>query len=138
MAVPKSVKKMDKTMEAETASLLKDIISMEMRKLAETTGIEIMLFIGVDGRTFSSIIPPALTPIQFHMFNLLKQNIPSICSQLRAENLVESIQIYANGTLFITGVGRNLFLASIKTGNLSFNENMEISMKLKNGAMVLE
>ncbi|MEM3396189.1 MAG: hypothetical protein QW620_07350 [Thermoplasmata archaeon] len=138
MAAGKTVKKIEKTMEAETASLLKDIILMEMRKLAETTGVEIMLFVGVDGRNFSSIIPPSLTPLQFHMFNLLKQNIPSICSQLKNENLIESIQIYENGTIYITGVGRNLFLASVKTGSVNFNESVEISKKLASGAIVLE
>lgn len=138
MALGKTVKKIEKTMEAETASLLKDIILMEMRKLAESTKAEIMLFVGVDGRNFASIIPSTLNPLQFHMFNLLKQNIPSICSLLKNENLKESIQIYENGTIYITGVGRNLFLATVKTGNVEFTESVEISRKLASGAIVLE
>jgi len=131
-------KKIDKTMEAQTASLLKDIILMEMKKVVENTGVEIILLTSVDGRIFSSIIPPTLSPVQFHMFNLLRQNIPSICSQLKSENLVEAVQVYENGTMFITGVGKNLFLASIKTGKTSSSENMEISRKLAQGACVLE
>jgi hypothetical protein len=106
-------KRIDKTLDAENAMLLKHLLDMELRRLREDNGIDIVLFIGVDGRTFASQIPNGLSAPQFHLLNLIKCNLPYLCGQLKAENLRFSIQQYKGKTVIITGVGDNAFLASL-------------------------
>jgi len=106
-------KKIDKRMEASTVVQLKYMLEMELRRIKETNGIDMIMFIGIDGRIFSSLIPPLLEAPQFKLLNLVKGNLPFICGQLKAENLTFSIQQYKHGTVIISGVGNNCFIVSI-------------------------
>jgi hypothetical protein len=115
-------KKMDKTLEAENISLLKHLLTIELRRLCEENNIDIVFFMGVDGRIFSSYIPQQLTPTQFHLMNLIKINIPHICGQLATENMKVSVQQFKEGSIIISGVGDNAFLVSIIGKNVQVSQ----------------
>ncbi|UCE38448.1 MAG: hypothetical protein JSW00_04255 [Thermoplasmata archaeon] len=115
------VKKIDKTLEAENITLLKHLLSIELRRLCKENNIDMVFFMGIDGRIFSSHIPEQLTPLQYHLMNLIKFNLKHICLQLQSENLKVSIQQFKEGTIMISGVGDNAFLVSI------IGKNVEVS-----------
>ncbi|UCE73697.1 MAG: hypothetical protein JSV56_11825 [Methanomassiliicoccales archaeon] len=115
-------KKIDKTLEAENITLLKHLLGIELRRLCSENEIDMAFFMGVDGRTFSSHIPEHLTPMQFHLLNLIKMNIKHICGQLQSENMKVSIQQYKHGTIMISGVGDNAFLVSIIAKGLEVSQ----------------
>ncbi len=108
-------KKMEKTLEAKTATLLKYMLDMELQRIKDRVGGDMVFFVGVDGRIFASTLPEDMSHAQFYMFNLIRDMLPSICSQLRNENLQFSFQHYPEGTIFISGVGKNAFLAVVRT-----------------------
>jgi hypothetical protein len=113
---------MDKTLEAENITLLKHLLTIELRRLCEENNIDIVFFMGVDGRIFSSHIPQQLTPTQFHLMNLIKINIPHICGQLATENMKVSVQQFKEGSIIISGVGDNAFLVSIIGKNVQVSQ----------------
>jgi hypothetical protein len=130
-------KRIDKTLDAENAMLLKHLLDMELRRLREDNGIDIVLFIGVDGRTFASNIPNTLSGPQFRLLNLIKGNLPYICGQLYAENLKFSIQQYKGNTVIITGVGDNAFLASLVAKELDLTNIQSLIKNLLRSSTVL-
>ncbi|HEQ78958.1 MAG TPA: hypothetical protein ENN76_01675, partial [Euryarchaeota archaeon] len=102
-------KKMNKTLDAENVMLLRHLMDMEISTLRLETGMDMVLFSGVDGRIFSSDIPRDLNVSQFRMFNMVKSQLPHICSQLQNQNLVFSINKYKDGGMVVSGVGGNAF-----------------------------
>jgi predicted regulator of Ras-like GTPase activity (Roadblock/LC7/MglB family) len=116
------VKKINKTLEAENITLLKHLLTIELRRLCEENNIDMAMFMGIDGRTFSSHIPQQLTTVQFHLLNLIKSNIKHICGQLQSENMKVSIQQFKEGTIIISGVGDNAFLVSIIGKNVDVSQ----------------
>ncbi len=134
----KTLKKMDKTLEAEDVTLLKHMLNMELKHLQEENDIDIMMFVGVDGRVFASLIPPQLTPPQFFMLNLMKAKKPYICGQLKNENLTLAIEKYREGALIITGIGDNAFLASLFAKEVDPTAMDDIVKRLLTGSAVLK
>jgi hypothetical protein len=130
-------KKIDKRMEAKTVVQLKHMFEMELKRIKEDNGIAILMFVGIDGRVFASIIPPILDPVQFRFLNLVKSNLTHVCSQLQGDNLKVSIQQYELGTVVISGVGSNCFLASIFSKPLSLDTMGPTITNLINGSTVL-
>jgi len=116
-----------KTLEAKDVGLLKHMLAMELSRLAGRADVDIVMFLGVDGRMFSSFVPTQLNVKQYNMLSLVKTNIPDICSQLRRENIKMSMVHYSQGILFITGVGSAAFLIAIDAKDIS---NKEIEEKL--------
>jgi len=102
--------KTGKTLEAESVTLLKHMLEMELRKVREENQFDVVLFMGVDGRIFSSSIPPELKPDQYRLLNMVKANLVHICGQLGSQNMKFSIQQYDAGTVLISGVGEKAFL----------------------------
>ena len=133
----KTLKKMEKTLEAEDVTLLKHMLNMEMEHLRDENEIDIMMFIGVDGRVFASLIPPQLTPPQFFMLNLMKAKKPYICGQLKNENLTLAIEKYREGALIITGIGDNAFLASLFAKDIDPTAMDDTVKRLLTGSAVL-
>jgi len=134
----KPSKTMDKTMEAKTATLLKHMLDMELQRLRTNVNADIVMFIGVDGRIFCSSLPDEMNKEQFYMFNLVKAMLPSICGQLSSENLSVSIQQYPEGTLFISGVGKNAFLVTVLTGDRGIEKIVSlVSEPIKASAVML-
>ena len=117
-----------KTLDAENVGLLKHMLEMELRRLSSEGEIDIILFMGVDGRIFSSCIPDDMDVRQNSMLHLVRGNLPSICAQLRSENMKLSVQQYRQGTLFIAGVGKNAFLLSVVTSDVDITK-MEKRLK---------
>jgi len=111
MATLSQKKVLDRRLEAENVTLLKHLLAMELRRLKDEMGCDMIFFMGVDGRTFSSQVPFQLNTKQFYLFNLLKANLPHLCDQLAAENLRIAIEQYKEGTFLISGVGDSAFMA---------------------------
>ena len=130
-------KKIDKRMEAKTVVQLKHMFDMELRQIKEANGIDMLMFVGIDGRIFASIIPPILNPIQFKFLNLVKGNLTSICSQLKGDKMKVNIQQYEFGSVIISGIGNNCFLASVFTTPLAIESVGPTVTNIINGSMVL-
>ena len=130
-------KKIDKRMEAKTVVQLKHMFEMELRQIREDNGIDMLMFVGIDGRIFASIIPPILDPIQFKFLNLVKGNLNSVCSQLKGDKMQVNIQQYEFGSVVISGVGDNSFLASVFTTPLAIESMGPSITNIMNGSIVL-
>jgi hypothetical protein len=131
-------KKMDKTLEAENITLLKHLLGIELRRICDENNIDMAFFMGVDGRTFSSHIPQQLTPMQFYLMNLMKNNLKHICGQLQSENMKVSIQQYKKGAIVISGVGANAFLVTIIEKEIDVDKIKEVIDSVTTGSAVLK
>ncbi len=130
-------KKIDKRMEAKTVVQLKHMFEMELRHIKEDNGIDLLMFVGIDGRIFASIIPPILDPVQFKFLNLVKANLTSLCSQLKGDKMKVSIQQYEYGSVVVSGIGDNSFLASVFTTPLNIDSMGPTVTNIINGSTVL-
>ena len=101
---------MEKRLEAETATLLKSMLDMELRRVCQELGFDIAMLVGVDARIFATSIPDQLTPSQYHLLNLVKANLPSICAQLTREAMRLNLAQYEHGVTVIAPVGDRSFL----------------------------
>jgi hypothetical protein len=113
-------------MEAQDVGMLKYLLETELIRLKDETNIDLAMFMGIDGRMFSSYIPVDLDNGQYYLLNLVHTNLPHICAQLRSENLKISIQQYDEGVIVISGIGDSAFLACLftKTQSLVDIENL--------------
>lgn len=119
---------MEKTMEARDVGMLKYLLDTELSRLKDEAEIDLALFMGVDGRIFSSHIPFDLDTGQYFLLRLVHGNLPHICAQLRQENMRLSVQQYNEGIIIISGIGDYAFLACV----LSKKNNIaEINGSLK-------
>lgn len=134
----KARKEIDKRLEAGTATMLKHMLDIELRKVRESNGVDAIMFMGVDGRVFSSNIPVDLTPQQYRLLNLVKANLPYVCGQLSSENMQVCTQQYQEGTIVITGVGRNAFLVLLFAKRIDFNELERILANAEDASTVLK
>lgn len=130
-------KKIDKRMEAKTVVQLKHMFEMELRQIKDDNGIDMLMFVGIDGRIFASIIPPILDPVQFKFLNLVKGNLTSLCSQLKGDKMKVSIQQYEFGSVIISSIGENSFLASVLTTPLDIDSMGPTVTNIINGSTVL-
>ncbi|MCK5309330.1 MAG: hypothetical protein KAJ33_06430 [Thermoplasmata archaeon] len=130
-------KKIDKRMEAKTVVQLKHMFEMELRQIKDDNDIDMLMFVGIDGRIFASIIPPILDSVQFKFLNLVKGNLDSICSQLKGDKMKFNIQQYEFGSVVISSVGNNSFLASVLTTPLAIDSMGPTITNIINGSTVL-
>ncbi len=107
--------KVEKTMEAESVGLLNHMLQTALDRVREESNFEIILFLGVDGRIFTSSIPNKLDSVQYQLMNVVKEALPHICSQLTTKNLLLNIQRYEMGSVIIAGVGDKAFLVFLTT-----------------------
>src|SRR6266480_880795 len=105
----------DKTMGADTVGHLKHLLDTELRRAREENDLDIAMFLGVDGRIFSSSIPDRLEPREYRLLNLLTGNLAHICNQLSGQNMMMSVQQFEAGTVIISGVGDRAFLVYLTT-----------------------
>jgi len=101
---------MEKRLEAETATLLKSMLDMELRRVRTEFGFDIAMLVGVDGRIFATSIPDQLTPPQYRLLNLVKANLPSLCAQLANEAMKLSLTQYEYGVTVTAQVSDRSFL----------------------------
>jgi len=134
----KQVKKLDKTLEAKTATNLKTILDMELSRLQGDADLDMLLFVGVDGRIFASLIPTDLNITQFRILNLVKSNLESICSQLKNENLLSAFQEYKEGAVTISGVGDNAFTVGMVARTVTTDARALILSKVSRSSVVLK
>jgi predicted regulator of Ras-like GTPase activity (Roadblock/LC7/MglB family) len=107
--------RVDKTMGAATVGHLQHLLDTELRRARDENGLDMALFLGVDGRIFASSIPDKLEPRQYRLLSLLKGNLGYICSQLAGQNMMMSVQQFEAGTVLISGVGERAFLVFLTT-----------------------
>src|SRR5437764_12065155 len=105
----------DKTMGADTVGHLEHRLDTELRRAREESDLDIAMFLGVDGRIFSSSIPDRLEPREYRLLNLLTGNLAHICNQLSGQNMMMSVQQFEAGTVIISGVGDRAFLVFLTT-----------------------
>jgi hypothetical protein len=67
-------KNLDRTMEAEDVTLLRNLIDMSLRGLIKESQMELVMLVGVDGRIFAQVIPNTLTSSQYSLFNYIMRN----------------------------------------------------------------
>ncbi len=101
---------MEKRLEAETATLLKSMLDMELRRVRQEFGFDVAMLVGVDARIFATSIPDQLTGPQYHLLNLVKANLPSICAQLTREAMKLNLSQYEHGVTVIAPVSDRSFL----------------------------
>ena len=101
---------MGKRLEAETATQLKSMLDMELRRIRTEFGFDVSMLVGVDGRIFASSIPDQLTPSQYRLLNLVKANLPSLCAQLANEAMRLNLTQYEYGVTVVSQVGHRSFL----------------------------
>lgn len=101
---------LEKRLEAETVTLLKSLLEMELRNVRESYGFDIAMLVGVDARIFASSIPERLEANQYRLLNLVKASLPDICAQLTREAMKLSLTQYDYGILVIASVGERAFL----------------------------
>lgn len=134
----KSKKDIDKRMEAGTATMLKHMLDLEMRKIKEENEVDAVMFMGVDGRMFTSDIPVDLSAPQYRLLNLVKSNLPHICGQLSTENMQTSVQYYEEGTIIITCVGPNAFLVFLLARKIEFKEMQGLLANVEDAGVVMK
>ena len=130
--------KTEKTLEAESVTLLKHMLEMELRKVREEYKFDVVLFMGVDGRIFSSSVPPELAPAQYRLLNLVKGNLVHICGQLGSQNMEFSLQQYDTGTVLISGVGEKAFLVMFTAKPIDMAKVEEQAKAVRTASAVLK
>src|SRR2546426_7923980 len=127
----------DKTMGADTVGHLKHLLETELKRAREESHLDIAMFLGVDGRIFSSSIPNQLDPREYRLLNLLKGSLAHICSQLSGQNMMMSVQQFEAGTIIISGVGDRGFpvFFTPKTGGITKKET-GLANVMKNSILV--
>src|SRR2546428_3006570 len=95
----------DKTMGADTVGHLKLLLETELKRAREESNLDLAMFLGVDGRIFSSSIPNQLDPREYRLLNLLKGSLAHICSQLSGQNMMMSVQQFEAGAELLSGAG---------------------------------
>jgi len=127
----------DKTMGAAPVGHLKHLLDTELRRSREENGLDIALFLGVDGRIFASSIPQTLDPGQYRLLNLLKGNLGHICSQLSGQNMMMSVQQFEAGTMVISGVGDRAFLVFLTTKRVELTKMQGILSNIVKTSIVV-
>ncbi len=115
-------KNLEKTLEARDVTLLRALIHLSISRLREEGNIDIILFLGVNGRIYDSIIPERLDMKEYYLLNTFKANLYTICSQLKGKSMNVSVEAYKDGSLIISRVGEAAFLAIMVTRELKHEE----------------
>ena len=115
-------KTLEKTLEAKDVTLLRALIHLAITRLRDEGKIDIILFLGVNGRIYDSIIPEKLDAKEYYLLNTFKANLYTICSQLKGKSMNISIESYGTGTLIISRVGDAAFLSIMITRELEHDE----------------
>jgi len=130
--------KVDKTMEAESVGLLSHVLQTALDRVREENRFDVVMFLDVAGRIFASSIPDKLDIAQYQLMNLVKENLPHICSQLTTKNLTLSIQTYETGTVIISGVGDRAFLVFLLTSHLDVANVGPLTKKVLDTSVVVK
>ncbi len=115
-------KTLEKTLEAKDVTLLRALLHLAIKGLRDEAKVDMILFVGVNGRIFDSIIPEILNAEEYYLLNTFKTNLYKICSQLKSKNMKISIESYGTGTLIISKVGDAAFLALMITREMDHED----------------
>src|SRR2546427_12080366 len=100
----------DKTVGSDTVGHMKPLLETELKRAREESNLDLAMFLGVDGRIFSSSIPNQLDPREYRLLNLLKGSLAHICNQLSGQNMMMSVQQFEASPIIRVGVGDRAFL----------------------------
>lgn len=129
--------KVEKTMGAGSVGLLSHMIQRAIDRVREENSFDIIMLLGIDGRIFCSSIPDSLDSNRYQLLNMVKENLPHICSQLATKNLLFSIQRYEIGTMIISGVGDKAFLVFLTTSDIDVANLGPLAKKVLNTSLVM-
>ncbi len=130
-------KKLEKTLEARDVTLLRSLLHLSIMRLKEEGNIDLILFVGVNGRIFDSLIPEVLDAKEYYLLNMFKSNLYKICSQLKSKNMKISIEAYSSGTMIISKVGDAAFLAVMITRELEHEELQKLIAVTKKWSIIV-
>ncbi|NPA75954.1 MAG: hypothetical protein GXO25_07755 [Euryarchaeota archaeon] len=119
-------KNLEKTLEARDVTLLRALLHMSIKKLKEEGNIDLILFVGVNGRIFDSLIPERLDTKEYYLLNQFKSNLHKICAQLMSKSMKISIETYDAGTMIIALVGDAAFLTLMITRELNHEDMRDV------------
>src|SRR3989475_3170432 len=120
----------DKTMGADTVGHLKLLLETELKRAREESNLDLAMFLGVDGRIFSSSIPNQLDPREYRLLNLLKGSLAHICNQLSGQNMMMSGQQFEAGTSISCGAADRAFLVFLTSKPLEITKMQTVLAKL--------
>jgi predicted regulator of Ras-like GTPase activity (Roadblock/LC7/MglB family) len=129
--------RVDKTMGAVTVGHLQHLLDTELRRTRDESGLDMALFLGVDGRIFASSIPDVLDPRQYRLLSLLKGNLGHICNQLAGQNMMMSVQQFEAGTVVISGVGERAFLVFLTTKRVEITKMQSVLSNVVKASIVV-
>ncbi len=127
----------EKRLEAETATLLKSMLDMELRRVRQEFGFDVAMLVGVDARIFASSIPDQLTPPQYRLLNLVKANLPNICAQLTREAMRLTLTQYEYGVTVIAQATDRSFLVLLSGKPQDITKMDETVVNVQRAAAVL-
>jgi len=130
-------KTLEKTLEAQDVTLLRSLIHLAISRLRDESAADIILFVGINGRIFDSLIPEQLNEREYYLLNTFKANLYKICSQLKSKNLNISVESYSNGTLIISKVGDAAFLAVMITRDLDYQSLQKVITDITKWSMIV-
>lgn len=108
----------------EDVSLLKFALTAQLKRMYETSDVDVLLFAGVDGKIYASYIPENIGAKIFELTNLITGNLLHVSKQLEI-GLVQSVIEYGFGTVIFSSVGRGTLLISLFTKKVDLTENMK-------------
>ncbi len=130
-------KNLEKTLEAKDVTLLRSLIHLALKKLKDDGKIDMILFVGVKGRIFDSIIPERLDMKEYYLLNQFKSSLYKICAQLMSENMKISIESYEMGSLIISLVGDAAFLSVMVTRELGHEDLRNLIREVNKWSIVV-
>jgi hypothetical protein len=130
-------KNLEKTLEAQDVTLLRALLHLALNKLKDESNADMILFVGVNGRIFDSIIPERLDSKEYYLLNHFKRNLHKICAQLMSKSMKTSIESYESGTMIISLVGDAAFLSVMITRELDHEELQKIMMAVKKWSFIV-
>jgi len=108
----------------EDVSLLKFALKAQLKRLYETSDVDVLLFAGADGKIYASHIPDSIGARIFELTNLITNNLLHVSQQLEI-GLVQSVIEYKFGTVIFSSVGRGALLISLFTQKVDLTENIK-------------
>src|SRR3989442_2569849 len=127
----------DKTMGADTVGHLKLLLETELKRAREESNLDLAMFLGVDGRIFSSSIPNQLDPREYRLLNLLKGSLAHICNQLSGQNMMMSVQQFEAGTIIIFGVRDRGLLGLLTSQTVEITKKQTVLAHVIKNSIVL-
>ena len=108
----------------EDVSLLKFALVNQLKRMYDTSDVDVTLLSGVDGKIYASYIPESVGVKIFELTNIITSNLGHISRQLEI-GLIQSVIEYSFGTVIFSSVGKGALLISLFIQKVDLTENMK-------------